>query len=50
MTQFLKRSIPAAALSVFPRTGHAVNAEEPALFNQVLFEFLSAVDAGRWAA
>lgn len=48
--QFLKRSIPAAALSVFPRTGHAVNTEEPALFNHVLFEFLSAVDAGRWGA
>lgn len=47
---FLKRSIPAAALCVFPRTGHAVNAEEPALFNQMLFEFLSAVDAGRWGA
>jgi len=48
--RFLKRSVPAASLCVFPRTGHAVNAEEPALFNHVLFEFLSAVDAGRWGA
>jgi pimeloyl-ACP methyl ester carboxylesterase len=48
--QFFKRSVPGAALCMFPRTGHAVNAEEPALFNHVLFEFLSAVDAGRWGA
>jgi len=48
--QFLKRTIPAAALCVFPRTGHAVNTEEPTLFNHVLFEFLSAVDAGRWGS
>ncbi len=48
--QFLKHTVPGAALCVFPRTGHAVNAEEPALFNHVLVEFLNAVDAGRWGA
>jgi pimeloyl-ACP methyl ester carboxylesterase len=47
---FLKSGIPSAALSVFPRTGHAVNAEEPVLFNRVLLEFLTAVDANRWCA
>ncbi len=47
---FLKSTIPGAALFVFPRTGHAVNAEEPALFNRVLFEFLTAADADRWCA
>jgi hypothetical protein len=29
---------------------HTVNLEEPALFNHVLLEFLTAVDAGRWPA
>lgn len=42
---FLKHCIPGAALCVFPRTGHTVNAEEPALFNHTLLEFLIAVDA-----
>lgn len=37
---FLKRTIPNASLWVFPRTGHAVNNEEPDLFNHALFEFL----------
>ncbi len=45
---FLKSVIPGADLCVFPRTGHAVNAEEPALFNRVLHDFLNAVDARRW--
>ena len=38
-----------AALCVLPRVGHLVNLEEPALFNTILFNFLSAVDRGRWA-
>ena len=45
---FLKRRIPRAGLWVFPKTGHAVNAEEPAHFNQALLEFFSAVENGRW--
>ncbi len=44
---FLKRTIPDAALWVFPRTGHAVNAEEPELFNRTLLEFLVSVEMGR---
>ena len=41
---FLKRTLPDAALWVFPRTGHAVNTEEPALFNRALLEFLVSVE------
>ncbi|MCP4327967.1 MAG: alpha/beta hydrolase [Alphaproteobacteria bacterium] len=45
---FLKRTIPSAGLFVLPKTGHTVNIEEPALFNQVLQEFFSTVENGRW--
>jgi pimeloyl-ACP methyl ester carboxylesterase len=44
----LKRTIPSAALAVLPRTGHAVNLEEPAAFNRLVLDFLATVDAGRW--
>ena len=46
---FLKSVIPACGLSVFPKTGHTLNLEEPALFNATLAEFLAQVEAGRWA-
>ena len=45
---YLKRTIPAAGLAVLPKTGHTLNLEEPALFNQVLAEFIATVEAGRW--
>ena len=45
---FIKRTCPAARLTVVPATGHAVNIEEPDLFNRITDEFLSLVDAGRW--
>jgi len=45
---WLKRTVPSAALCIFPRTGHALNLEEPALFNQVLGDFLHRVDVGAW--
>src|SRR5215472_3519945 len=44
----LKRTIPTAALAVLPATGHACNLEEPALFNQLVLDFVAAVEAGRW--
>lgn len=44
----LKRTIPSSGLAVLPRTGHACNLEEPALFNHLVQEFLTTVDAGRW--
>jgi pimeloyl-ACP methyl ester carboxylesterase len=44
----MKRLIPTAALVVFPNTGHALNIEEPALFNQMLDDFFHQVESGRW--
>ena len=31
-----------------PMCGHTLNSEEPALFNLLVTDFLSAVEAGRW--
>ena len=45
---YLKRIMPSAALVLFPRTGHALNLEEPVLFNQVLGDFIHRVDVGAW--
>jgi pimeloyl-ACP methyl ester carboxylesterase len=39
----LKRTIPGAALGIFPASGHGINLEEPALFNQMLSDFLMRV-------
>lgn len=47
---FLKQTIAASGLVVLPKTGHVVNLEEPDLFNQLVGDFLSLVDAGRWPA
>jgi pimeloyl-ACP methyl ester carboxylesterase len=44
----MKRTIPTAALVVFPNTGHAVNLEEPELFNRALDEFFHQVERHRW--
>ena len=45
---FIKRVCPSARLTVVANTGHAVNREEPDLFNRLTDEFLAGVDAGRW--
>jgi proline iminopeptidase len=45
---FLKHTLAASGLVMFPKTGHVVNLEEPDLFNQVVRDFLARVDAGRW--
>jgi len=45
---FMKRKIASAGLLVLPRSGHAINLEEPDAFNRGLLDFLTAVDAGRW--
>jgi len=45
---FLKGAISASGLTVFPKTGHAVNIEEPHLFNHAVADFLSRVDSGSW--
>jgi len=45
---FMKRVIRSAGLLILPNTGHAINLEEPALFNQSIADFLAQVQAGRW--
>ncbi|MBI4247309.1 MAG: alpha/beta hydrolase [Candidatus Rokubacteria bacterium] len=45
---FMKRKMPRAGLVVIPKSGHAINLEEPDLFNRAVLDFLTAVDAGRW--
>jgi pimeloyl-ACP methyl ester carboxylesterase len=45
---FLKKTIPACGLSVFPKTGHTLNLEEPGAFNSLLAEFIAQVEAGHW--
>jgi pimeloyl-ACP methyl ester carboxylesterase len=47
---FMKRAIPTAGLVVLPKSGHTINLEEPEAFNQVLSDFLTAVEAGKWGA
>lgn len=45
---FLGRTMPRAGVSIYPRTGHTVNLEEPLRFNLELEAFLAAVRAGTW--
>ena len=46
----LKQWMPTAGLVVMPKTGHVVNQEEPALFNEAVADFIARVEAGRWPA
>jgi pimeloyl-ACP methyl ester carboxylesterase len=45
---FLKDTISASGLALLPKTGHAVNLEEPDLFNLLVGDFLARVDRGNW--
>lgn len=47
-TLWLKRTLPNAGLWISPNSGHAVHLEEPAAFNRVVEDFISAVERGRW--
>jgi 3-oxoadipate enol-lactonase len=47
---FLKDALAASGLVVLAKTGHVVNLEEPDLFNGMVGDFLSRVEAGRWDA
>jgi pimeloyl-ACP methyl ester carboxylesterase len=47
---FLKRTIPSCGLLVLPQSGHAINLEEPAVFNAGVLEFFTYVESGRWAS
>lgn len=47
---FMKRCIPKSGLAFLPQSGHAINLEEPDLFNRLVLDFLTAVEQGAWAA
>ena len=47
---FLKKHLPASGLAFFPKSGHVLNLEEPALFNELVERFITLVEAGRWSA
>jgi len=44
----MKRAIATSALAVMPAAGHTINIEDPEEFNRLVFNFLAAVEAGRW--
>jgi len=44
----MKRTIASAAMVMLPRSGHAINLEEPALFNQFVEQFFHQIESGRW--
>jgi pimeloyl-ACP methyl ester carboxylesterase len=44
----LKACIPGAGLWMCPNTGHAINLEEPAAFNEQVQSFFSAVERQTW--
>jgi pimeloyl-ACP methyl ester carboxylesterase len=46
----LKRVIPQAGLAVLAQSGHGINLEEPALFNQLVDDFFRRAEAGTWGA
>ena len=43
---WLKRLISSSWLSIFPRSGHAINLEEPDLFNYLTEKFFNSVESG----
>lgn len=45
---WMKRLMPNARLAMLPGSGHAINLEEPALFNQLVEQFLADVERGSW--
>jgi len=44
----MKRKIANCGLLIVPKTGHTVNLEEPAIFNQAVLDFITAVASGAW--
>jgi pimeloyl-ACP methyl ester carboxylesterase len=45
----IKRVLPKAGLAVLPRSGHALNLEDAALFNRIVEDFFHQAESGRWA-
>jgi pimeloyl-ACP methyl ester carboxylesterase len=44
----MKRTIATAGFTVVPRSGHALNLEEPDAFNRMAYDLITTVEAGRW--
>ena len=47
---FMKQCIPTSGLVMFPQSGHAINLEDPDMFNRSVQDFLTAVELGKWAS
>ena len=45
---WLKRTMPCAGLSIWPKAGHLLNLEDPDRFNAECQDFLDLVAAGKW--
>lgn len=45
----LKRTMPYSGLSIFPKSGHLLNLEEPERFNALIDAFFQTVKAGQWS-
>jgi pimeloyl-ACP methyl ester carboxylesterase len=45
---WMKRLMPAARLGLLPGSGHAINLEEPELFNLLVERFITDVERGSW--
>jgi pimeloyl-ACP methyl ester carboxylesterase len=46
---FMKSCIRRSGLVTFPQSGHAINLEEPEMFNRTVSDFLTAVESEKWA-
>ena len=46
---FMKRKIPNSGLVILPQTGHVPNLEDPEIFNRIVSDFLTSVEALSWA-
>ncbi|MFN3744583.1 MAG: alpha/beta fold hydrolase [Hyphomicrobiaceae bacterium] len=44
----MKRNIVSSALAVMPNAGHAINLEDPDVYNRIVGDFLATVESGRW--
>jgi pimeloyl-ACP methyl ester carboxylesterase len=45
---WMKRLMPTARLGLLPGSGHAINLEEPELFNLLVEQFIAEVERGSW--
>jgi hypothetical protein len=44
----MKNAISTSGVAVLPKSGHAINLEEPDTFNRAVMEFFTRIEAGRW--